>query len=453
MKNSLQKQLTRTHFLVTLTSLLLLVLLVLGSYYVYLKTPYPARWAGLTASDYATDLADLSDYWQEPLNEALAQEFLLEITDGAIFEDVVDDAQEQLTNADVTTVDDGMLGWLILTPDGRILASDHPAAYPVGQNVRTLPLPVFHADWLIVSNTAVDSDTLIRFGQQESLYEGQPETFHVGFAPILNRENEVLGWIYFRAYDRPTAELLTQAARQLGAVLLGATLIAMLVAGLIGRQVAQRFAQRLQRVTTASAALAAGELAMRAPVDGNDEIAQLGGQFNHMADQLTTQMRKLHQLADDNAQLAHEARSLAILEERNRLARDLHDAIKQKLFGLNLTAGALKPMLTKDPSRAAQGLDQLSQMTSEILEEMDQINQRIEPYCVGESRANSRTERIDCALADPNQHPRRLYPSRRARTAVEHRICLLPRGSRGTDQCAQTCPRAAGRDRFALRIR
>ena len=44
---------------------------------------------------------------------------------------------------------------------------------------------------------------------------------------------------------------------------------------------------RLQQV--ASAALAADAFEQRAPVEGDDEITQLGGQYNRMADQLTAQ--------------------------------------------------------------------------------------------------------------------------------------------------------------------
>ncbi|MCG8352290.1 MAG: histidine kinase, partial [Chloroflexales bacterium] len=122
-----------------------------------------------------------------------------------------------------------------------------------------------------------------------------------------------------------------------------------------------------------------GACEQRAPVAGNDEIAQLGGQFNRLADQLTAQMGNLRQLADANTQRVSESRSLTALEEHNRLARDLYDAIKQKLFGLNLTVDALQTMLQQEPQQAVQRLEQLRQMTTDVIVEMDLIINELRP--------------------------------------------------------------------------
>ncbi|MCG8348211.1 MAG: HAMP domain-containing protein, partial [Chloroflexales bacterium] len=325
MNNNLQQQLIRSHFHVTLVSVLSLVVLALAGYYLYLQTPYPAHWAGLAAADYAAELAYLSEVWDKPVDTALAQDYLREITDAALFE-----AGRPPADRDQAVNDEPALGWLILAPDGAILAADDPVAFPVGRNVRTGLPPVLQPHWLAVPEDEVsDPAALMRYGQQAG--------FHVGFAPMLDSQDKLLGWLYFRVYAVPTVALLTQTALRLIAILLGAVLLAILVAGMMGRRIAQCFDRRLQRVTAASAALAAGACEQRAPVAGNDEIAQLGGQFNRLADQLTAQMGNLRQLADANAQRAQESRSLAALEEHNRLARDLYDAIKQKLFGLNLT--------------------------------------------------------------------------------------------------------------------
>jgi len=57
-------------------------------------------------------------------------------------------------------------------------------------------------------------------------------------------------------------------------------------------------------------------------------------------------------LAIRNAQLYEQARDLAILEERNRLARDLHDSAKQKAFAALAQLGAVDILVRKDPLNA-----------------------------------------------------------------------------------------------------
>src|SRR5919108_2102673 len=54
-------------------------------------------------------------------------------------------------------------------------------------------------------------------------------------------------------------------------------------------------------------------------------------------------------VAIENARLLERGRELSIVEERNRLARELHDSVSQKLFGLMLTAEAAATLLDRDP--------------------------------------------------------------------------------------------------------
>ena len=58
-------------------------------------------------------------------------------------------------------------------------------------------------------------------------------------------------------------------------------------------------------------------------------------------------------LAIENARLHERSRELSIVEERNRLARELHDAVTQKLFGVVLAAESGAAMLERDAARPA----------------------------------------------------------------------------------------------------
>src|ERR1700690_2678312 len=54
-----------------------------------------------------------------------------------------------------------------------------------------------------------------------------------------------------------------------------------------------------------------------------------------------------------NARLYEQVAELSVVEERARLARDLHDAVSQKLFSIRAKARAAAMLATRDPARAA----------------------------------------------------------------------------------------------------
>jgi len=57
-----------------------------------------------------------------------------------------------------------------------------------------------------------------------------------------------------------------------------------------------------------------------------------------MASRIQAQVNALQKLAEENEQLLQETKITAISEERQRLARDLHDAVSQQLFAISMMA-------------------------------------------------------------------------------------------------------------------
>lgn len=80
-----------------------------------------------------------------------------------------------------------------------------------------------------------------------------------------------------------------------------------------------------------------------------------------------------HQIgvAVENARLYEQAQQLAVMKERNRLARDLHDSVTQALYGITLySEAAARQLLSGEADLAAGHLCEIQETAQESLREM-----------------------------------------------------------------------------------
>jgi signal transduction histidine kinase len=75
-------------------------------------------------------------------------------------------------------------------------------------------------------------------------------------------------------------------------------------------------------------------------------------------------------IAIDQARLFEDSRELALLQERGRLARELHDAMSQSLFSLQLSADTATRLLAEDPAAAAAALATVRALASQVSAEL-----------------------------------------------------------------------------------
>lgn len=75
-------------------------------------------------------------------------------------------------------------------------------------------------------------------------------------------------------------------------------------------------------------------------------------------------------LALENASLYERSQQLAISEERNRLARELHDSVTHSLFSITLIAQALPRLMEKDAKAARERIERLTELGRGALAEM-----------------------------------------------------------------------------------
>jgi nitrate/nitrite-specific signal transduction histidine kinase len=84
-------------------------------------------------------------------------------------------------------------------------------------------------------------------------------------------------------------------------------------------------------------------------------------------------------IAIENARLYEQARELATMEERQRLARDLHDAVSQTLFSASLIADVLPRLWERNPAEGRKRLEEIRQLTRGALAEMRSLLLELRP--------------------------------------------------------------------------
>jgi two-component system nitrate/nitrite sensor histidine kinase NarX len=87
-------------------------------------------------------------------------------------------------------------------------------------------------------------------------------------------------------------------------------------------------------------------------------------------------------IALENAQLYEQAQATAVAEERNRLARDLHDSVTQTLFSTNVIAQTTYRIWAENPEDGRRNLEKLSLMTKGALAEMRTLLIELRPTAV-----------------------------------------------------------------------
>jgi len=90
-------------------------------------------------------------------------------------------------------------------------------------------------------------------------------------------------------------------------------------------------------------------------------------------------------VALENARLYAQAQELAVLEERQNLARDLHDAVSQTLFSASLAADVLPRLWDKDRERGLECLAEVRGLTRGALAEMRTLLLELRPVSLVET--------------------------------------------------------------------
>jgi signal transduction histidine kinase len=90
----------------------------------------------------------------------------------------------------------------------------------------------------------------------------------------------------------------------------------------------------------------------------------------------------LSELQEKNTQLqvyASQVEQIAAIEERNRLARDLHDSVSQTIFSIVLNTRSTQILLERQPEKVRLHLEELQLLSQEALAEMRSLIAQLRP--------------------------------------------------------------------------
>lgn len=173
------------------------------------------------------------------------------------------------------------------------------------------------------------------------------------------------------------------------ALIIVATALSGLVASIvtvpfIGMSFTTRVWGHLKSIAWGAESLARGDLSFRLPPSGDHELQSISDSFNLMASRLEAQVSTLQEMAEENVRLSSQASEKAVLEERRRLASDLHDSVSQLIFSINMSISAAIKLMAKKPELAVEQMEYVKDMSLRAQAEMRALLMHLRPVALDE---------------------------------------------------------------------
>lgn len=254
-------------------------------------------------------------------------------------------------------------------PDGiAILAGDNLSGQTaVSTNVLGLPLAEMNSSLSPILSLAQGSQSGV--GQIDLGNKSMLATY----APLPE-----MGWLLLVLSPlsdvNAEAQAVSDAIRNDGLATVRNTLFTMgaffLIATLASVLLSYRAINRpLHRLLEGVRSVTSGDLDVTVPVTSQDELGELAESFNKMTGELNRRTRQLSQTSSELAVKKAQVK-VAALEERQRLARELHDSVSQALYGIALGARTARALLERDPAKVAEPIDYVLSLAEAGLSEM-----------------------------------------------------------------------------------
>jgi NarL family two-component system sensor histidine kinase LiaS len=182
--------------------------------------------------------------------------------------------------------------------------------------------------------------------------------------PATNESGKVVG-VVVMIMPYPPQDALTRSLSLIGGSLILFTITVGMIGTVFGYITSRGLTRRLNNVSLAADSWSQGDFSTFIQDRSGDEIGQLAAQLNRMAEQLQN--------------LLQTKEELAALEERNRLARDLHDSVKQQVFATAMQVGSARALLDEDPGVVKDHLNAAQELARQAQAELNAILRELRP--------------------------------------------------------------------------
>jgi signal transduction histidine kinase len=219
------------------------------------------------------------------------------------------------------------------------------------------------------ATTAIIAAALRNDTQTSDLIQTTSDGLTVAAAPIRDTDGTMRGALFMSAdlvsLLRPA--YLLELLSLIPTVFLFA-FIASIFGAIFGVLTARGLTQRLLRLTSAAGAWSKGDFTASARDTSQDELGQLARDLDRMAEQIQT--------------LLAERKDFAVMEERNRLARDLHDSVKQEVFAASMQVAAARALVQRDPAAAEERLAGMERLLGQAKRDLATLIQELRPVAL-----------------------------------------------------------------------
>jgi two-component system, NarL family, sensor histidine kinase LiaS len=173
-----------------------------------------------------------------------------------------------------------------------------------------------------------------------------------------------------------------------------------------------------------------GRLSERVQTREGEPLHRFARDLNDLADTVEDRLKSLRKAAEEQMISHAEAAEAAVVEERRRLARDLHDTVSQQLFAMHMSAAAMPKLLQREDQQAANTmLQQLIQLSQAAQKQMRGLIAQLRPL---ELEGRTLKEAIEKWFPDyciqnglQGSLDLRLEEKERLSEAIEHQFFLI----------------------------
>lgn len=154
----------------------------------------------------------------------------------------------------------------------------------------------------------------------------------------------------------------------------------LLVSIAFGYWAAQRLQRRIDTLYLGIKQVANGNYSVQVPGSASDSsFHAVNSEFNFLASMLAERVKHLQGAGEEQVMREAASNEAAVMEERTRLARDLHDTVSQQLFAIHMSASSLPKLQQLNPGKADEVMHQLITMSALAQKQMRGLIAQLRP--------------------------------------------------------------------------